>query len=265
MRHLLATLLLLVSTVASASPPPLPLERCKIHAPYGFVTTKKQAVTPICREGYYTLHDNKAKIPLYTSYVLRPEHAVGCGERDNTFEVDRSLPPLGRSGNKDYAKSGFDIGHMANAADLKYSPAAQATAALLSNAAPQLPEFNRGIWKKLEDTTRGWSVSRQNPLLIQLGTLYTEKTDTTIGKGRVGVPHAFFKIITDTVTGEVQVFLFKHEGSKAELDTFITSLEEVQRQSGLKIPLPQKPTFTKLWPITLKSARSAKSATCGLQ
>ncbi len=260
----IVALLLSFSSNAADQVAPLPLQSCIKHAPYGFAETRKLSVTPICRTGYYTVHDNIGKIALYTSYVLRPEHATGCMDRDNSFEIDRSLPPLVRAGNKDYAKSGYDIGHMANAADLKYSQEAQASAALLSNAAPQLPEFNRGIWKKLEDTTRGWAITRQHPLLIQLGTIYSAKADKTIGKGRVGVPHAFYKVITDTVTSEVQVFLFKHEGSKADLSTFITSIEEVQRQAGMKLSMPTKPIFTKLWPIELKSARSAKSAACGI-
>lgn len=262
-------LLLLLAFVSSAAfaeqPAPLPLEACAVHAPYGFPTTKKQDVTPICREGYFTIHDNKNKIPLVSVYVLTPENAASaCAMRDSTFEVDRSLPPSVRSGNKDYAKSGYDIGHIVNAEDLKYSPAAQAVAALLSNAAPQLPEFNRGVWKKLEDTSRGWAISRESPLVVYVASIASFKQDSTIGKGRVTVPHGFVKILVDTKTQEAQVFLFKHEGSKAPLSSFITSLAEVQKQSGVVFPMPPKPKFG-AWPITMKSNQKAKAAACSLK
>jgi endonuclease G len=264
-RLLLVLALLLPSSVFAAQPAPLPLDACKVHAPYGFPTTKKQDVTPICREGYFTIHDNKTKIPLVSVYVLTPENAASaCSLRDSTFEVDRSLPPLSRSGNKDYAKSGHDIGHMVSAEDLKYSPTAQAVAALLSNAAPQLPEFNRGVWKKLEDTTRGWAISRVSPLVVYVSPIASFKQDSTIGKGRVTVPHAFVKILVDTKTQEAQVFLFKHEGSKAPLASFITSLAEVQKQSGVVFPMPPKPVFG-AWPITMKSNQKAKAAACSLR
>lgn len=243
----------------STQPEPLPIDECKIHAPFGFPTTKKKTVTKICREGYFTIHDNSAKIPLVSSYVLKPEHATGCEPRDNSFSVDRSLPPSFRAGNKDYAKSKSDIGHMVNAADLKYSPKAQATAALFSNAAPQLPGFNRGIWKKLEDTSRGWALSRIHDLQIYVGPIYDPKKDGTIGVGRVGNPHAFFKIITDMTTNESQVFIMNNEPSQQQFMSFITSLAEVQRRTGLVLPLPKEVKFTSEWPIELKSVSALKA------
>jgi endonuclease G len=265
MKNLIISLAFAIGVAHAAQPAPLPVEACAVHAPYGLPTTKKQDVTPICREGYFTIHDNKTKIPVVSVYVLTPENAASaCALRDSTFEVDRSLPVLGRAGNKDYAKSGYDIGHMVSAEDLKYSSAAQAVAALLSNAAPQLPEFNRGVWKKLEDTTRGWSISRESPLVVYVAPIASFKQDSKIGKGRVTVPNAFVKILVDTKTQEAQIFLFKHEGSKAPLSSFITSLAEVQRQSGVTFPMPPKPKFG-AWPITLKSNQRAKALACGLK
>lgn len=263
-KNLFLALVLVVVPAFAAQPKPLPTAECVQQAPYGFPSTKKITVQSICRTGYFTVNDLKAKIPVYVSYVLKPENAVGCVARDTSFEVDRSLPPGSRAGNRDYAKSGYDIGHMANAADLKWSEQAQSTAAILSNAAPQLPALNRGIWKKLEDTTRGWAVSRENTLLIYTGPIYNQVQDPTIGKGRVTVPHAFFKIIVDTVTSEAQVFIFAHEGSSQELDTFITSLAEVQRRTGIVFPMPDGVKFTGLWPVTLKTVREAKNEACSI-
>lgn len=264
MRSLLAVLVLtFAQAVHAGQPAPLPVAACNVQAPYGFPVTKKQDVTPVCRKGYYTVHDNKAKIPVLTSYVLKPTNAIGCGLRDSTFEVDRSLPPSNRAGNKDYAKSGYDIGHMANAEDLKYDPIAQAEAALLSNAAPQLPEFNRGVWKKLEDTTRGWALSRQHDILIYIAPI-VDKTSKTIGTGFVTVPTGFVKILVDTKTNEVQVFLFKHEGSRAPLAMFNTSLANAQRQTGIQFPMPPKPKFGS-WPVQMKSNQQVKGLTCSLR
>jgi endonuclease G len=266
MKRLLTVLSLLLSTsVFAAQPAPLSVEACMVHLPFGTPTVRKQDVQPICREGYFTIHDNKAKIPVVSAYVLTPENASSaCSARDSSFEVDRSLPPLGRSGNKDYAKSGYDIGHMVSAEDLKYSPVAQAVAALLSNAAPQEPGFNRGVWKKLEGTTRGWAISRENPILVYVGPVYSRTQGSTIGKGRVVVPHAFFKILVDTKTGETQVFLMQHESSTERLETFITSLAEVQRQTGVQFPMPAKPVFG-AWPIMMKSNQRAKAEACALK
>jgi endonuclease G len=263
-RFFAALLLILCANAFAVQPAPLALDQCKGQAVYGFPTYSKQDVTLICREGYLTAHNNKAKIPLYSAYLMTPEHATGCSSRDSSFEVDRSLPPSVRSGNKDYAKSGYDIGHMVSAEDLKYTPVAQAVAALLSNAAPQLPEFNRGVWKKLEDTSRGWALSRNHSLQVYVAPIVNTKQDVTIGKGRVFVPRGFVKILIDTTTQEVQVFRFKHEGSKEPLDTFITSLAEAQRETGVQFPMPPKPVFGP-WKIELKSNQRAKAAVCSLK
>jgi len=257
MNKLLAVIFSLIPLFAAAAPQPEPLPKahCAAQVPFGFPTVKKTSVTEICRGSYYTVYDNVNKIPLYTSYVLTPPHAVGCEKRDNSFSSDQSLPIEFRSTSKDYAKSGYDIGHIANAADLEYSPEAQATAAIFTNAAPQLPQFNRGIWKVLEQQTRGWTVSRTHTYQVQAGALFTLGTDKYIGPNNVGVPHAFWKILTDLTTNESIVFLFPHEGSKKPLATFVTSLAEVQRQSGITIKVPQGVKYpTTLWPITQKSS-----------
>ena len=59
--------------------------------------------------------------------------------------------------NKDYLKSGYDKGHLAPAADMKYSTTTMKESFYFSNMSPQKPEFNRGIWKELEEQVRNWA------------------------------------------------------------------------------------------------------------
>lgn len=153
------------------------------------------------------------------------------------------------------------MGHIANSGDMRWNQQAQDESFILSNAAPQLPEFNRGIWKKLEDTTRGWVLSRNHPVLIYTGSVYSTR-DKTIGDGVVKVPNAFFKILVDTETHEVQAFLFKHEGSQKPLSSFIVSVSTIQAKTGIKFPLPSPRYYNGIWPIQVKSATKAKSEVC---
>ena len=244
LKKILLVLIAFCIPAFAAQLPPLPLNQCLQHAIYGFPTAEKQN-TQICRTGYVLAYDGSAKIPIWVSYTLTPAHATGCFERSNAFAEDKSLGDQA-SKPKDYAKSGYDIGHQANDGDMRWSFQTEIESFILSNMAPQLPSFNRGIWKKLEEKTRAWAIGRQHKLLIYVGPVYS-KQDPTIGKGMVTVPHAFFKIIVDTETQETLVYLFKHEGSSAGLDTFITSLAEVQRQTGVVFPLSLKPVFTSGW------------------
>lgn len=264
MKFFLILLVLISQVVFAEQLPPLPLDQCIQHAPYGFPSTKKKSVSHICRKGYFVSHDNIAKIPVFASYVLTPKNAVGCLPRVDAFAPDKSLPIESRASLKDYAKSTYDTGHMVNDSDNRYDKQAEQDSFILSNMTPQLKAFNRGIWKKLEDHTRGWAVSRDNDLLVYVGPVYNRYLNPTIGEGRVTVPHAFFKIIVDLKTFEVQPFLFKHEGSKEPLSTFITSVANIQEVTGIVFPLPGKPKYNKLWDVKMKSARSAKAGTCNI-
>ncbi len=262
----IAVLALACSAPAAKQAEPLPVVQCADEAPYGLPSVRKSDTATICRIGYVLEHDNKAKIPMWVSYTLKPEEAVGCNGRDSAFSVEQSLPIGKRAELKDYAKSGYDTGHMANDGDFRWSTQASRESFILSNMVPQLPGFNRGIWKKLEDNTRGWAISRQHELLIYTGPIYKREQDPTIGKGMVTVPRAFFKIIVDTVTGETMAFIFKHEPSQEKLSTFITSVPEVQRQTGITFPLPKKPVVSgTTWPLTVKSATSTKKGVCPLK
>jgi endonuclease G len=109
---ILFTLLFAVSAQAQQQPPH-PIASCEAQVPYGLPISKPNT-TLICRTAYLTNHDNVAKIPQWVSYTLTPPHAIGCVTRSNAFEPDHSLQVGSRAELKDYAGSGYDIGHQAN-------------------------------------------------------------------------------------------------------------------------------------------------------
>jgi len=262
MKKILALLLFLLPLSAiGAQQPPLPIAECSARA-LGFPSTKKKQTSLVCRTGYVLQHDNLAKIPLWVSYTLTAERSTGCYKRSNQFMPDASLPPGSTAITKDYAKSGYDIGHMAPSGDMSWDQQVERDSFILSNMAPQLPGFNRGVWKRLEDYTRGWAISRKTNLLIYTGPVFNRAQNLTIGANRVTVPHAFYKIIIDLSTKETQVYLFPHQKSNLELHTFITSLAEVQHQTGLVFPVPANPIYTGTWPVLYKNAVQFKRKKC---
>ncbi len=262
MRGFILSLALLFTAGAHAQS--LPVPSCNPQVPYGSPTVTKADSSTVCHTAYLLQHDNKAKIPVWVSYVLTPEHATGCFARTNAFAPDPALQRGSRSELKDYAKSGYDIGHQANDGDMSWSLITEHESFLLGNMAPQLPGFNRGIWKKLEDQTRAWAIGRNNPLLVYVGPVYSED-DSTIGANRVVVPHAFYKIIVDTVTSDVMVYEFKHAAAQGKLDQFLSTLAQVQQDTGIVFPMPKEPKFAdRIWPAQSKSARNAKKGVCSI-
>lgn len=264
MRFLISVLLAFVFSAHAEIRPALPMSACAAHLPYGMPSSTKANTTKICREGYALEHDNKAKIPIWVSYTLTPKSAVGCEARAEGFKVDPSIPEEGRAVGKDYAKSGYDIGHMANSADMRLSSKMSIESNLFSNAAPQLPGLNRAAWKSLEVRTRTWAVGRDHSILVYVGAIYKLKGATTIGSGVV-VPTGFYKILIDQETKEVLAFIYPQANSTAGPSAFKTSLAEVQKQAGLVLPVPaQVKLSSTLWPVSASSVRS-KSAACAVR
>jgi endonuclease G len=272
MKKLLSILALtLFATAAQAWEqwPPLPINACNVQAPYGFPKASRGDLMnnsqAICRHAYVTLHDNVAKIPVWVSYTLQPQNALGCVPRSNGFMADNSLPKGKRAELADYAKSGYDIGHVAPNGDMSFNDRAEKESFLLTNMYPQLPGLNRGIWKLLETATRGWAVQRGHPIVVYVGAIYGPG-DKTIGASQVVVPRMFYKIVTDTVTGEVMAFAFKHEGGQGnDLVKVRASLDAIEKASGIAFSFPanaKEVPLTQIWPVDYGALTNAKRAKC---
>lgn len=261
MRHLFFTAILLFSGLVNAN-----TFTCTDNLPYGVPESRRSDTTLLCRTGYAVEHDNKAKIPLWVSYTLTPEETLGCFARSSSFRSDRALPEYARSTPKDYAKSDYDIGHMANAGDMRWSVQAEYESNFLSNTVPQLAALNRGPWKRLEDQTRAWVLERRTPILIYTGPIYSANPSRTIGKGRVTVPDAFWKVLVDQTTLDVVAFIYPAGASQGGPGDFRTSIQEVQRQARVVLPLPKKHILLdSIWPIESKSGARARSSSCALR
>lgn len=270
MKKILITVFaLLLSPFAHAwdQRPNQPMDVCKAFMPYGEITNiGKQKTTPLCRQGYFIMHDNDAKIPLYAAWNITPENVNGCVKRTNAFVADAALPPNQRSTPNDYAGSGYDQGHIANDAHQSWDQQVEYESFLMSNMSPQLPGLNRGIWKLLETSTGAWTFSRKHTLIIYAGNIYTVGKDKTIGNNKVVVPNKLWKIVIDTQTNEVLAFLFPQaENQGNDLTKVQVTVADIEAATGLIIPLPSgvsKVTKGALWATDFKSVSTDKKTKC---
>jgi endonuclease G, mitochondrial len=266
MKFIVSVLVLLAVTVtaAVAQQQTQPIESCAAQIPWGEPPHTKQNVTPICRMAYLALHDNQAKIPVWVSYVLTHDRAMGCYLRENTFAPDFSIPRDSRAELKDYVRSGYDMGHVANNADMSWSYDVQRESFILSNMYPQLPSLNRGLWKALETATRSWAWGRQTELTIMSGGIYDIIASKKIGEGRVVVPHAFWKIIVDNKTHETLAFIFPHqERLGSDLKQVQTTVTDVERALGGEFAVPgDKHALPSIWPVFSRAMAIEKRKVC---
>jgi endonuclease G len=267
MNKLFALLLVMMSTQSFAwdQRPVNPVQACAVHSPYGFAKSL-HPVIPICREAYLVAYDAPAKIPQYVAYTLLPQNALGCFPRTNAFVVDQSIPNGARP--DDYAATGYDKGHAAPDGDLSWSQQVEYESFLMTNMYPQHGSLNRGIWKLLETSIRGWAVQLKQPYTIYVGALYGP-TDPTIGKGVV-VPHGYYKIVINNTTHEIAGWGFPHTKPYVNLGNDLTKFRvpvaQIMTQAGVQFGFPTNAKELvpgAEWPVDFGALTNAKRAKCG--
>jgi endonuclease G len=111
----------------------------------------------------------------------------------------------------------------------------------MSNMSPQEPDFNRGIWEKLESRVRTW-VKRDEVLYIVTGPVLKGNMAFIGKKNKVAVPLMYYKVILDLKEPEIKAigFLMKNEGSNKSLQSFAVTIDEIEKETGLDF-FPQLP------------------------
>ena len=266
MKKLLVLLLVGFSTLSFGwtQRTPQDVQLCIIHARYGFPQTL--GVQPICRQAYLVGYDAAAKLPRFVTYNLVPQNAIGCVARTNAFVADQSIQNGPRP--DDYAGTGYDKGHMSPDGDLSWDVQVEFESFLMTNMSPQAGSLNRGIWKLLETSVRGWAVQLNQPYTIYVGGIYGTG-DKTIGNGVV-VPHAFYKIVINDVTGASAGWLFPHTAPYPnlgnDLTKFRTPIPQIQQVAGVKFAFPANAKELQPgqeWPVDFGALTNAKRAKCG--
>lgn len=196
----------------------------------------------IIRHSGYTVSYNKdLKIPNWVSYELTREETRGKEKRGNRFITDPLVTgPIAT--NADYTRSGYDKGHMAPAADMKWSPEAMKESFYFSNMCPQHPQLNRRGWKNLEDKIRNWAIA-DSAIIIICGPII-EKQPKTIGKNKVVVPQQFFKVVLSPFVKPIRAigFLFNNEQAVEPLSSYVVTVDSIESLTNMDFfaPLPDE-------------------------
>lgn len=271
MKKLFASLLFFVAAIASFDASawnqraPFPVQQCQVHAPYGFPESAKP-IQPLCQQAYLVGYDAPAKLPEFVMYELLPQNALGCVARTNAFAANQFVPNGAVPG--DYAGTGYDKGHMAPDGDLSWDVQVEFESFLMTNMSPQAGSLNRGIWKLLETSVRGWAVQLNQPFTVIAGGDYGPG-DKVIGKGVV-VPHGFYKIVINNATGEIAAWYFPHVPPYPNLGNDLTKFRvevlQLEQKVGVKYAFPPNAKELapgKEWPVNFGALTQAKRAKCG--
>lgn len=170
-------------------------------------------------------------LPNYVVWELTAEECDGEEKRLNNFFKDESV--AGCPDLQDYKRSGYTRGHMAPAADMKWSAEAMRASNNLTNVCPQVAAMNSGAWSTLEDNCRAWA-RRDSAIVIIAGPVLTDRMILDIGHNRVCVPERFFKVVFAPFANPPRAIGFVMPNSKVRggVQNHAMTVDEVERITG---------------------------------
>jgi endonuclease G len=187
---------------------------------------------PIHKTGFSLLYNEAHEQATWVAYQLTKSETQGFIERTDNFRED-PMVKTGSATSADYQGSGYDRGHLAPAGDMGWSSLAMSESFYYSNMSPQIPAFNRGIWKRLEEKVRLWAMD-YDTLYVVTGPVLTLDLPK-IGPSQVSVPRYYYKVLLDYSEPEIKGigFVMPNLGSKLPLQYYAVSIDSVERLTGI--------------------------------
>ncbi len=184
------------------------------------------------RKGYTTSYNRNTKNPNWVAWHLTREHTRGQNQRKQMmFTEDMDVTP--RATNNDYYNSRFDRGHMCPAGDNKWDKEAMAQSFLFTNICPQNHGLNKYEWNDLEIKCREWA-REYGAIDIVCGPIYEADNQRTIGKNKVWVPVAFFKVILCRKGAPKAIgFIYRNEGKHQTPQEAVRTVDEIEALTGI--------------------------------
>ncbi|MGI4954093.1 MAG: DNA/RNA non-specific endonuclease [Janthinobacterium lividum] len=165
----------------------------------------------LCFQAFAVLHSATTRTPLYSAeHLTRDTVAAARGvPREGDFHPEPALPDEEQAELRDYARSGFDRGHMAPSGDMPDQDAQQESFTL-ANMVPQAPKLNRGIWEGMESAVRRLA-EREGDIYVVTGPIFRGAELQRIGN--VIVPSHTFKAVMSVRRGLAAAYVAKNVDS----------------------------------------------------
>lgn len=185
------------------------------------------------RVGYTVSYNSRTRQPNWVAWQLTPMRTKGGNDRkDYKFTPDDDVPAP-RAEDSDYRSSGYDRGHMCPAGDNKWKAEAMRQSFLFSNICPQAPSLNRGDWNEMELACRRWAKKYGSVYVVCGPVFYKKSRRKTIGRNKVAVPDAFFKVLLCTEgTPKAIGFIYKNTDGNRPMGDYVNTVDEVERITG---------------------------------
>jgi endonuclease G, mitochondrial len=199
-----------------------------------------QRTQGLCFDAFAVLASGVTRGPLWSAeHPTAASLAAARGTaRVNLFHPEDALPIEDRAELADYARSGFDRGHMTPSGDMP-DAAAQQQSFTLANVVPQAPKLNRGAWSSIESAVRRLA-EKEGELYVVTGPVF-EGADLQALRGRVLVPTSTYKAVYDPTVGAAGAYVCTNV---SEPECRVVSVAALAQLTGID-PFPAVPDGVK--------------------
>ena len=211
-----------------------------------------QQTHALCFKLFSVMDSGVTRTPLWSAEHLEAANLAAAQSlsRENSFHPEERLPPGQRAELSDYARSGFDRGHMAPNGDMP-DRESQHDSFSLANMVPQNGENNRHLWAAIEGAVRKMA-RREGDLYVVTGPAFLGADLQRIG--RVLVPTHLYKLVWSPRQKAGAAWLVENT---ADAKPNVVPIPELERIIGINL-LPALSEQEKERVLTLPKVRTQK-------
>lgn len=202
-------------------------------------TSTKSRLLKLDYEGFTVWLDCRKRGAMKFRYNAQRD--TGSFKRNSRFFLDPNVPSeCQQTSTKGYG-NGYDRGHLVPANHLDYSASAIKASNTMTNILPQASNMNRGAWELTEEIIECYRDIDE--LLVIGGVIWGNNPDDDffIQSHGVKTPDAFWKVIIRGSGQDEQAIAWvvpnSSEATKKKLDHYLVSIDDLEAETGEKIPV----------------------------
>ena len=186
----------------------------------------------VSHTGYTASYNHVTLTSDWVALELTAAELIDAYDFECSFSWDPNVSSP-KAMREDYSRSGWDKGHMAPRADMKWSAEALQESYFFTNVCPQDHEMNAQAWRKIEELTRRVA-RRYGSVLVVCGPIYDSEPHRHIGPNCVHVPDRFYKALAVSTKDEWHTVAFLVENNRQSRSprTYAVSVDSVEAVIG---------------------------------
>ncbi|MYN06895.1 DNA/RNA non-specific endonuclease [Pseudoduganella aquatica] len=210
------------------------------------------ATRELCYGVFGVMHSGITRTPLWSAEHLTSGNVEQAREldRENSFHPEPRLPRSERAELSDYARSGYDRGHMAPNGDMP-DRAAQRDSFTLANMVPQDSDNNRQVWAGIEQAVRKLA-QKEGDLYVITGPAFLGSDLRKVGN--VLVPTHLYKVVYSPRQRAGAAYFVEN---KADVQYVTMNVAQLEAKIGIDL-LPSLSARQKETMLRLPSAKPRK-------